>query len=689
MRRQSWLWNGWVPVLLFVIALVPRVAAFSPLSNPDEVTWLERSVAFYDALDRGDWAATIQSRHPGVVPMWGFGALLCVRYGLAQLRAWQAADARPMAELARTALFFPVLVSVLTTLAVYGLLRRLAGREAALYAALLVTLEPYYLAYTHTIHLDAVVTSLMLVAALLWLNYLHGSRRWPYLVGSSIVAGLAFLTRSMALYLIPFSLLATGAYFLADNLAGPGLRLRPGWGVWLRRTTLAWLLWLGLLALTVWILWPALWVTPAAVFEGLVSGTAEGLASAHPGQVFFQGQIINQDPGVLFYGMVLLFRLRPLTLVLACLNPILFAWSWRQLSAQQRAAWSLGLGYVLFYAVQMSLAADKLERYLLPIVPVLALLAGVSLAIVVRWLVSLITRWRGRPVPAMLPRAIVIVGIVLLAMPWLRLAPYFGAYFNPLVGGGPRAAQLFTVGSGGAPDRVAAYLNAKPGAEDLWALSFYPNVFRYYFKGHTQSPGWGSWGGLPVAAHYVVVTLGQKQRGIYATTLDFFLPRQPEYTVHINDLDYAWVYRVPRQELSTPPAIQRPLDANFEHRVHLIGYDLNQVKHDLQLTLYWQLIVSMHDKMWVTLRLQNGSGQVIVEQDDPPWPGEATVLSWPDGLAVRAEHVLHLPPDLPAGDYSLVVSLREQDEQGKERLLTLEGDEGTEVILKPIDVGSP
>jgi len=430
-RRQRWLWNAGAPALLLVAALLPRVVAFAPLNGPDELTWLERSVAFYDALQRGDWAATLQSRHPGVVPMWGFGALLCARYGLPQLRAWQAEDALPMVDMASVALFFPVLISVGTVLAVYGLVRRLANREVALYAALLA-LEPYYLSFAHDIHVDAIQASLMLVAALLWINYLRRPRRWPYLPGAGIVAGLALLTRTQSLYLVPFSLLAVGGYFLAEHLAGNGLRLRPRWRPWLGYAALRWLVWLGVLALTVFVLWPALWVSSLAIVKDLAGGAVEGVTAAHPGQVFFLGQVIDHDPGVLYYLLILLFRLRPLTLALVVLNPVLLALVWRRLTRQERVAWGLGWSYVLFYSLEMTLASDKLERYLLPLFPALAILAGVSLAVVIHLLADWIARWRARPAPAGLRMSVAVAAVVLLAIPWLRLAPYYSAYFSPL-----------------------------------------------------------------------------------------------------------------------------------------------------------------------------------------------------------------------------------------------------------------
>ena len=243
------------------------------------------------------------------------------------------------------------------------------------------------------------------------------------------------------------------------------------------------------------------------------------------------GEIITDDPGVLYYWLVLLFRLNPLTLILAVFNPALLVLAWRRLSHRQRAAWLLGLGYVGFYFVQMSLATHKLERYMLPVMLALCILAGLSLAAAARWLTDLLVRKARSSLPQSLRVLVLSAAIVLLAIPWLRLAPFFGTYLNPLVGGGQRALELFTLGSGVGVAEAAAYLNEKPGAQDMMVPSFYHYVFQYYFQGHTQRPNEDSWAGLPLAADYMVVIQSQVQRDIYPATLDFFLPRQPDRTV--------------------------------------------------------------------------------------------------------------------------------------------------------------
>jgi 4-amino-4-deoxy-L-arabinose transferase-like glycosyltransferase len=687
-RRQRLQWNVLVPALLLLVTLLPRMLPLGTLTNPDELGWLNRSVSFYDALSRSDWAGTLQAFHPGVVPMWGFGALMCARFGLSQLQAWLAVGALPMADLARAAMLFPVLLSGLTVLATYGLVRRLAGREIGLYAALLLAVEPYYMAFTHATHMDLIHASLMLVAALCWLNYLH-RRRWLFLVGGGIVAGLALLTRSASIYLVPFCMLAAGGYFLADNLSRRGMHLHPEWGRWAGRTILAWFAWLGLAALTVFALWPALWADPAAVVARLGEGIFRSVEGAHPAPVFFLGEIIADDPGTLYYWLILLFRLRPLTLILVILNPLLLVLAWRRLPAQGRAAWMLGWGYVAFYFVQMSLATHKLERYLLPIVLALSVLAGLSLAVAARWLTRFLDWNQGRAQGKVLRVAALSTATVLLAIPWLRLAPFFGTYWNQLVGGSQQALKLFTLGSGAGVAEAAAYLNDKPEAQDLMVPSFYHYVFQYYFRGQTQRPNEDSWAGLPVAADYMVIIQSQVQRDIYPATLDYFLPRQPEHRIYINGVDYAWVYKVPRRDLAASPPIQQTIDANFEGRVRLLGYDVGRTEDELLLTLYWQPVVSNHRELRVRLRLEDDKQQVIAGQDDPPWSGDAVVLAWPGGRAVQDVHTIPLPSGLVEDDYHLLVSLSHRYEGGQDRLLPLVDGDATELLLDPIDLTLP
>ena len=69
--------------LLCLLALVPRLLPPN-LALWDESLWLGRATNFMDALAAGDWAATAQSYHPGVMTMWlgGLGIRLAQALGL-------------------------------------------------------------------------------------------------------------------------------------------------------------------------------------------------------------------------------------------------------------------------------------------------------------------------------------------------------------------------------------------------------------------------------------------------------------------------------------------------------------------------------------------------------------------------------------------------------------------------------
>jgi hypothetical protein len=381
---------------------------------------------------------------------------------------------------------------------------------------------------------------------------------------------------------------------------------------------------------------------------------------------------------MLYYAIVLVFRLRPLTLVCASLAVLLLPFFWRGLPATKRAAWTLGIAYPLFYFIQMTLGGQKLGRYLLPMFPALVVLAAVALVAGT----SRLARARTR-------RAVLVVLsilIIVLALPWLRLAPYYSTYYNPLLGGAAGANRLITVGGGEGLDVAAAYLNEKPAAQDLLVASFYFPVLDYYFQGSAQRPNVRSWAGLPVTADYVVITNAQRQRNIYTATLNFFGTRLPEETVRINGFEYAWIYSVPRRVLSAPPPIQYPSDANFEGRVRLLGHDAIRTEDGLLVALYWRPVTSNHRELRVILRVVDESGRVVVEQDDPPWAGNTTVLEGPDGLAVYDEHRLLLPGGLPPGDYRLGVSLEQRYDDGAARPLPLVADGSTELDLGPVDV---
>ncbi|MCB0009612.1 MAG: glycosyltransferase family 39 protein, partial [Anaerolineales bacterium] len=167
-------------ILLLAAALLPRLMALGRYVTPDELAWVERSIGLRRALLAGDWAATIQSGHPGVTTSW-LGAI-----GI-QLQLWLQPAGQASLNWLETLYWFSPdnqmalrqlslflsggrLLVILTTslgiLLVYRLSRPLLGDGAALIGGLLLALDPFTAGLSGLLHLDALLATFALLAVL-------------------------------------------------------------------------------------------------------------------------------------------------------------------------------------------------------------------------------------------------------------------------------------------------------------------------------------------------------------------------------------------------------------------------------------------------------------------------------------------------------------------------------------------
>ncbi|HID62777.1 MAG TPA: glycosyltransferase family 39 protein, partial [Anaerolineae bacterium] len=254
---------------LFILALIPRALALDAFLTPDERRWLERSVKFLGALLYQDWAGTLRKGHPGVTTMWTAVAGLMSKY---LSGAWSEGVSVSRASLLEflqgvpldmvsldhlAAIRFPTaLLTSAFVVALYFLVGKLLGRRVALLSAVLVALDPFYLAHSRLLHHDALVTTFMTLSLLSFLVYLQQIRSPAYLVVSGLSAGLAFLSKATSLFLVPFmGLLACMAYMEQGGSLFSPQSWREG-RCWLGRL----LVWGLIASLTFVALWPAMWV---------------------------------------------------------------------------------------------------------------------------------------------------------------------------------------------------------------------------------------------------------------------------------------------------------------------------------------------------------------------------------------------------------------------------------------------
>ena len=319
-------WAAWSPaliaLLLGVAALLPRILGLADFITTDEAYhWIARTERFADAIADRRWADTLQTGHPGVTVMW-LGSL-----GLALERTigpgWDGAPALA-AHLAWLRLPGALLQALLVP-AGYLLLRRLLNPTTALVAALLWASAPYLIAHARLLHLDALLTSfvtfslLLLLVAVETMNeepgtikeppamhrssfIVHRSSRW--LIASGIFAGLALLTKGPALILLPFAGLLLFTFPHSPFSIPQRLRIAVP----------LYLLWLGVAALVVVLLWPAPWSDPARALRAYIDEIASNGGRPNGDGQFFLGNAVG-DPGPLFYPLANLFRMTPVTLL--------------------------------------------------------------------------------------------------------------------------------------------------------------------------------------------------------------------------------------------------------------------------------------------------------------------------------------------------------------------------------------
>jgi 4-amino-4-deoxy-L-arabinose transferase-like glycosyltransferase len=624
-RILQWL----IALSLFVLALIPRGIALASFVTVDEAYhWFERADRFRQAIRTGSYAATNLIGHPGVTTMW-LGALgIEIQRRLAGLGLIDGADG----TLGRALMRLPIAVAASLCVALaYPLLIRLLGRRAALLAALLWATEPFLVAHSQLLHVDALLTSFMtltLLAALVAFRFdaqpgepPEPAPRWGYLALSGVYGGLALVTKSPALLLLPMvGLIALVAAWRArPTLAAvrPSQQLlRRFWAA----VALPALMW-GVIAAAVWVaLWPAAWVDPiGAVSTVLYQVEADG-GSPHGWGNYFLGRTVA-DPGPLFYPVAVSFRLAPWSLLGVLAAGLAF---WRRDFARGRAALALLVVFALLFVAMMSIPPKKFDRYALPIFPALDILAAVGLVEIANFKLQIVERWRKQFAIYNLQSAmfwIVVILALTVNLAWFH--PYEISYYNQLLGGGPVAARFIPIGWGEGYEQVGRFLNAQPDSTLKPVATWFGPVLRPFVPGPL---GPLTWALTPGRVSYVVLYIDQIQRqDVPEATALYYSKVAPVYTVRIHGIDYAYVYQA-------PPAIARPLQADFGGDIKLIGYDLDSgpiaATNELTVTLNWQTRAAVAEEYVLFAHLLDARGQVVARADVPPGGSLGPTSDW-------------------------------------------------------------
>lgn len=544
-------------LMITVAILLPRIFSLDSYVTTDENLWAFRSANFYYGLGQRDFYN--KTSHPGVTTMWAGTAGFLWRFpeyrglGVGFVNSTKYKNIleehgfkRP--DLLAAGRVFMVLANTVALGVSFLYAKRLLGRLPAILGVLFIAFDPFHIAHSRLLHLDGLLSSLLLLSFLAFLYFLDQNHLRDLIV-SGIAAGFCWLTKSTGVIMAPivFLLVLIEIYrkskcdsksfeshksFLAQNI-WRYFRWMVVWGV------------IGGIVFTLF--WPSMWVDPIGTISRVFLEAYGQSSGGWGGPIYFNKEIIpDGNLSLLFYPLSYLWRSSPIVL-LGLIFTIVATVKGQNFFRQVKIKRTLSglLVFVCVFLLAISLGQKKVDRYLLPIFAPLDLIAALGWFAAVNWLTN--TKI-AKLVKA--PQFIYAIAILLQMILALRTYPYYLSYYNPILGGADRAAEIMMIGWGEGLDQAALYLNMKPDANKLHCISWYGDgSFSYFFLGNTYTFSTTKELGDAeldeiLDLDYAVIYIQQRQRGVPNRLLSILDQEIPEYTFWHNHIEYVRIYNL-------------------------------------------------------------------------------------------------------------------------------------------------
>jgi len=475
-----------IAILIFLLAIIilPRTLDLNAFQTADEKRWLANTVGFITNLAHGDIGHLMQQPHPGVTTQWlGSPTVFSDNWATRKL---------------------PLVLSQSALVCLIGyILWRLAGKRTALFATLLLAINPALIAHTRIYAMDSLL-SLFLILSILLLFLWHKTHASRYLVLSGFTSAAAILSKLPGIIIIPLSLFII--FYWHRQKTDPKHQLK-----------LCYLLtlWLTSLIISAILILPSIAINPTLVSQDIISWLQSDDYSLHQiGPTYYLGTLAFISTPLHWLALTITFLL-------------LFT---KKLSPLKRDLVIFLLIFVLLFTIQMSIGSKKGDRYILPVFLALDIITAIFLS----WLAS-----QNYKRLAVIIAASSVIGLILLQTTHLMsLHPHYLAYINPITQFNLGERRL---GWGEGLDLAADYLNQLPNASSLTVASYYPNEFQANFVGQA----------VPAHQHdnpsvdYIVIYRAMFDRGLEAwetDVVDHYRPLSPQHTIFISGTPMAWIF---------------------------------------------------------------------------------------------------------------------------------------------------
>lgn len=410
-------------LIAFFLVRLPFLGA--DVINPDGVNWHNRSEQFIVGLKTGQFEKTYQHYHPGVTLTWLVGVPVeIIKQTSSQNQLYTSENYLMFHTVVKYVLVIVHAVLSLVILYFLNVLFQLRkdrlsawSFEVSLLIVSLFSLEPFFVGNSRLVHLDVLLSLLLFLALLVLYLALESSKKFYFML-SGVFLALSFLTKSIGVGGLVFALGIVVLHGFLNKVSIKNLLTRVS------------ILLLSFVT-TMLVLFPALWVDFIGTLYNIFDEADRiGIRSGH-GQIFFEDY--SRDPGFLFYFVILLMKLSFVTIMG---NVFLLIFSLIKHLEINLKSYSLELFLFVFYfgyLLVMMYPSKKLDRYMLPLFPPMALFAILGYYKAYDYFQNKISI---RTYFAVLVSAV----LLFLVVPLATFYPYYFTYTSPIFGS-PKTAN--------------------------------------------------------------------------------------------------------------------------------------------------------------------------------------------------------------------------------------------------------
>jgi len=548
-------------LILLAVTVIPRLPGLNSFVAVDEPAWLTRGANFYYALGQREFQNTIYEYHPSVITMWYVASAVFVYFpeyrGLGQgyfdvdketFDPFLLAHGKQPITLLYISRLFQVIVISLFVLLVFYFLSRLIGEKKAFLVTALTSSAPFFLGHSRLLSHEAMVAIFVLASIFGMMAYLEYEKKWYYLVISAASAALAQLTKSSAMAMFPVIALML-AVSVFEKMKEHGFK-----SVLMDHLKIFGI-WLAMLVLVYFIVWPGMWVAPGKmlyeVYGNAFSYALEGarlqvtqelepskfhIDTVGTTALTFVMYILESGTIITWLGILLAVA----SLFLKGKNaPTLI---------EKKIFIYLFTATIMFILLFSVANGFNYRHYIMTSHVSVSAIAALGWAI---WLGWLGMQWEtGNRLRVGVGGAVLL--IILQLAEAAAFYPYYYTYYNPILAAITGKAPVSNYGEG--IEQAAAYLAQKPNAESLKVFAYRGRgPFSFFFPGKTiilnplfvEEPGMSAMFERLKQSDYVVITdtlgLRSARNALFVQNLNSV---SPEHSIYINGVSPIRIYRV-------------------------------------------------------------------------------------------------------------------------------------------------